>query len=166
MIVSLTGHRPDKLPNKETGYTLPNPTYIYVCQEIEKLFIQLKPEKIISGMALGVDQWAANIAIKLNIPYIAAVPFAGQESKWPIKSQKIYNSLIAKASEIHIVCDGEYSGWKLQKRNEWMVDNSDEVIAVWDGTKGGTANCVDYITIKNKKYHRIDPRKAVTIPNE
>ena len=32
-------------------------------------------------MALGTDQWAAKIALELSIPYIAAVPFRGQESR-------------------------------------------------------------------------------------
>lgn len=50
MIVAFTGHRPDKLG----GYKLPNPTYVKVCQQIETKLVELKPEKIISGMALGV----------------------------------------------------------------------------------------------------------------
>jgi hypothetical protein len=32
MILSGTGHRPNKL----SGYNIPNPTYNYVCSEIEK----------------------------------------------------------------------------------------------------------------------------------
>lgn len=32
----------------------------------------------------------------------------------------------------------------MQKRNEYMVDHSDKVIAVWDGSKSGTKNCIDY----------------------
>ena len=47
MIVAFTGHRPQKLG----GYKLPNPTYIKVCQEIESTLKELKPEKVISGMA-------------------------------------------------------------------------------------------------------------------
>ena len=29
-------------------------------------------------------------------------------------------------------------------RNEYMVDLADKIIAVWDGSNGGTANCVKY----------------------
>lgn len=39
-----------------------------------------------------------------------------------------------------------------------MVDNSDAVIAVWDGTAGGTKNCFDYATKIGKKIIRIDPK--------
>ena len=153
MIVAFTGHRPDKLG----GYILPNPTYSYVCQEIEKALLEIKPEKVISGMALGVDQWAANIAHKLGIPFIAAIPFAGQERMWPAASKSIYNKLIKLASEVVIVCDGGYSPAKMQIRNEWMVDRCDQLIAVWDGTKGGTGNCVEYAGKVSRQIYRINP---------
>lgn len=153
MIVAFTGHRPNKLG----GYKLPNPTYLYVCQQIEKTLIELKPEKVISGMALGIDQWAANIAWKLKIPFIAAVPFEGQETAWPQASQKTFQSLIRLANEVVIVSPGKYEAVKMQVRNEWMVDHSNKLIAVWDGTSGGTGNCVNYAKSKNKEIIYINP---------
>lgn len=154
MIVAFTGHRPDKLG----GYKIPNPTYIKVCQKIESTLKELNPEKVISGMALGVDQWAAFISYKLKIPFIAAVPFINQECKWPTSSQETYNKLIKLASEKVIVSDGEYSANKMQVRNEWMVDHCDQLIAIWDGSSGGTGNCVNYAKSKNKLIIYIDPR--------
>jgi uncharacterized phage-like protein YoqJ len=38
----------------------------------------------------------------------------------------------------------------MQLRNIWMVDHADEVWAFWDGSKGGTANCVKYAERVNK----------------
>lgn len=154
MIVAFTGHRPEKIG----GYKLPNPTYLHVYKEIESTLKKLNPDKVISGMALGVDQIAAYIAYKLKIPFIAAVPFEGQEKAWPFKSQHIYKILLKNAIETVIVCDGGYAGYKLQKRNEWMVDHCDILIAVWDGTSGGTANCVNYAQSVNKEIIFIDPR--------
>jgi len=154
MIVAFTGHRPNKLG----GFSLPNPIYIKVCQQIESTLKELNPEKVISGMALGVDQWAAFISYKLKIPFIAAVPFINQESKWPTFSQETYNKLIKLASEKVIVSDGEYSANKMQIRNEWMVDRCDQLIAIWDGSSGGTGNCVNYAKSKNKSIIYIDPR--------
>lgn len=109
MIVAFTGHRPDKLG----GYKVPNPTYIHVCQQIEKVLKELKPERVISGMALGVDQWAAYVAHRLEIPFTAAVPFVGQEKAWPQSSQKTYHKLLELALETVVVCDGEYSRQKI-----------------------------------------------------
>lgn len=154
MIVAFTGHRPDKLG----GYKLPNPTYIRVCQSLDQALRDLKPEKAISGMALGIDQWAANVCIKLSIPFIAAVPFEGQEKIWPEVSKRIYNNLIAKAAERVVVCEGSYSADKMQLRNEWMVDHCDLLIAVWDGSAGGTGNCVKYAESVKKKILCINPR--------
>ncbi len=154
MIVAFTGHRPDKLG----GYELPNPTYLKVCKDIDRTLKELKVEKVISGMALGVDQWAASIAIKLGIPFVAAVPFLGQEGMWPNQSKKIYKFLLDKAGEIVIVNEGGFTAKKLQLRNEWMVDNCDVLIAVYNGDdKGGTANCVRYAKEKKKEIVFIKP---------
>lgn len=153
MIVAFTGHRPNKLG----GYNLPNPIYIKVCQQIDATLRELKPEKIISGMALGIDQWAANIACKLNIPFIAAIPFANQDRVWIEESKRAYHALLNKAVEQVIVCEGGYSAYKMQIRNEWMVDRCDKLIAVWDGTEGGTGNCVKYAQSKNKDIIYINP---------
>ena len=153
MIVAFTGHRPNKLG----GYKLPNPTYVHVCQQIEKTLLELKPVKIITGMALGIDQWATNITIKLGIPFIAAIPFEGQEKAWPEGSQRTWRALLKKAAEKVIVCEGEYAPNKMQIRNEWMVDHCDKLIAVWDGTPGGTGNCINYAKSINKEIIYINP---------
>lgn len=157
MIVAFTGHRPNKLG----GYKIPNPTYYSVYRHLEKTLKELKPEKAISGMALGVDQWAAMICVNLGIPFIAAVPFPGQECKWPEQSQRIYKLLLKKADDIVMVNDAPFAASKLQKRNEWMVDQCDQLIAVYNGTEGGTHNCVKYAEKQGKKIIRIDPTNLV-----
>ena len=154
MIVAFSGHRPNKLG----GFSLPNPTYVYVCQQIEKTLLDLKPEKVISGMALGVDQWAAHVAYKLGIPFLAAVPFEGQEKAWPQASQSIYNLLLSKAAERVVVCEGGYSADKMQRRNEFMCDKCDKLIAIYNGdTSGGTYNCVSYAKSIGKEIIVINP---------
>ncbi len=47
----------------------------------------------------------------------------------------------------------------MQKRNEWMVDNSDAVIAVGDGTPGATATTMDYARKLGRSVLLIDPVK-------
>lgn len=56
-----------------------------------------------------------------------------------------------------LVSDEEYKPWLMQKRNEYMVDLADKVIAVWDGSKSGTANCVKYAEKTGKGIIRINP---------
>jgi len=160
MIASFTGHRPAKLG---CGYEIPNPTYTHICSEIRKLLLELKPEKAISGMALGVDQWAAQICVDLKIPWIAAVPFEAQDLIWPTDSRAVYNSLIKKAVEVVVVVvsEGEYASWKMQKRNIWMADHSDVIIGVWNGSPGGTANALSYAQQQGKTIYRISPELPV-----
>lgn len=152
-VVAFTGHRPDKLG----GYRTPNRKYNWVCWRIEEELLKLEPEKAISGMALGVDQWGARICVRLGIPFIAAIPFVGQESQWPESSQRDYKALLTKASEIVIVSEGGYSPAKMQLRNQWMVDKCEVLMAIWDGSSGGTGNCVRYAQNVNRQIIRIDP---------
>lgn len=152
--IGFTGHRPTKMG----GYKIPNPTYISIFQTTEDLLLELKPEKCITGVALGYDQLAANICINLGIPFIAAVPFEGQEKKWPEQTQKDYYKLLKKADEIVIVSNGDYSANKMQIRNEWIVNHSDAMIACFDGvSKGGTANCIEFAKEQNKPIYIIKP---------
>jgi uncharacterized phage-like protein YoqJ len=118
----------------------------------------MKPEKCLSGMALGTDQYFASVCLKLRIPLVACIPFEGQEMAWPEVSQKTYRLLRKLASEEVIVSDGGYAAYKMQIRNEWMVDHCDKLIAVWDGSKGGTANCVEYAKNVGREIIFVDPR--------
>jgi len=111
---------------------------------IEAELTVIAPEKVISGMARGVDTIAARVSRRLKIPYVAAVPFLAQVSNHSDEDRAEWMELLEGAEDIQIVCDGDYAVWKFQKRNEWMVDNSQLVLAVWDGSRGGTANCVKY----------------------
>lgn len=148
MNMMVTGCRPQKLGG-----------YGQVAQDnvlrVARIAISdMKPAKLISGMALGWDQACALAALELKIPLIAAIPFEGQEKMWPQESQEGYRDLLDCAEKIVNVEDldgyrirsvrlGVYHSQKLQRRNEWMIDNSEgRLIAMWDGNPGGTANCL------------------------
>lgn len=138
MIISGTGHRPNKLG----GYSSEVSDRLMLLAR--DWMIAYKPERVITGMALGWDQALAQAARSLDIPYTAAVPFDGQENAWPLNSQILYRDLLVDADDRELVCEGGYAPWKMQKRNEWMVDHADRVLALWDGSSGGTANCIAY----------------------
>jgi len=158
MIISFTGHRAGP---KMGGFKIPNPVYNYVCQETEKLLCELEhiDNDIVcrSGMSTGYDMWAAFICIELGLPFVATVPFVGQEKIWPKESQDIYYKLLHKACRVEIVSEGGYSPEKMQIRNERLVDKCDVLIAAFDGSNGGTKNCVEYAKSKNKEIHIINP---------
>ena len=38
------------------------------------------------------------------------------------------------------------------------VDNCDKIIGIWDGSKGGTGNCIKYAESVGKDIYYINPR--------
>jgi uncharacterized phage-like protein YoqJ len=144
MTTAVTGHRPDKLG----GYSreLDNALSAFAMG----VLTQRRPSSVLSGMALGWDQSVAIAAVRLGIPFGAIIPFEGQENRWPKAAQETYRRLVNAASFVHVVCerwqveDGGAS-WALQERNRWMIDNTLDVIALWNGDRsGGTYNCIQY----------------------
>ena len=113
----------------------------------------------IVGGALGVDTDAAAMAYVLGIPYTLAKPCVGHELRWNTESQRKYRNMERLAANVVLVHNGPYTPWCMQKRNIYMVDSCNLLIAVWDGSSGGTGNCVKYAESKKKKILRIDPSK-------
>ena len=102
----------------------------------------------ISGMARGVDIWAAEIVLRLResnpvIHLVAASPYRGFEIRWSADWQSRYSAILQQADLVRFVCPG-YSRDCFQHRNEWMVDRSSRVIAVYNVEPGGTRNTIEY----------------------
>jgi uncharacterized phage-like protein YoqJ len=127
-----------------------------LAEYLSSLLVATDNLQSVSGMALGFDQWAAEVCIDYGIPFQAAVPFVGQEAIWPEQAQVRYRELLGKAQSVVIVSEGGYTADKLQRRNEYMVDllvgPADRLVGWWDGTPGGTRNCVRYATSRGKRW--------------
>ena len=59
------------------------------------------------------------------------------------KNGRKHTVILVAADFVKYVCEG-YSRACFQIRNEWMVNHSDRVIAVFNGEKSGTKNTIDY----------------------
>lgn len=136
-----TGHRPEKMTMTERQ----------VVKELEVAIRKAIDDGInvfITGMAPGVDIWAAEIVLrlrdkeKLPLKLIAANPHPNFIDRWP-DWKKRYIAIMNAADLTRDICDG-YKRGVYQIRNEWMVDHSARVIAVWNGKPSGTKNTVDY----------------------
>lgn len=140
-VVAGTGHRPPKLG----GYSEDVFTRLTLLAfDWLVAYKPYKPINVISGMALGWDQALAVGAIALNIPVTAAVPCENYESRWPASSIKTYKQILDQCQEI-VYVNKRYTGpHVMQARNEWMVDRCNILLALWDGSSGGTRNCVKY----------------------
>jgi uncharacterized phage-like protein YoqJ len=154
MNLAVTGHRPQKIGGYDESSSLRTAIRRAIRLQIEVL----QPDYGLTGMALGVDQDFAQVCIDLGVPFIAAVPFAGQESRWPEPSQQRFTELLSQAHDVVVVSPGPYAAWKMQKRNQWLVNQASALLAVWDGSDGGTANCVAYAAKKKLTTYRIDPK--------
>lgn len=160
MRISFSGHRSDKLYGT---WTIPNPKYNQLSWKLKEILEnQLKPDECMSGMAQGWDFLCANVCTQLAIPWIAAVPFLGQEKAWPQEAQERYRRLLNKAKEVIVVSPGPYHVSKLQVRNEYMVDwlndPEDLLLACWNGDNfGGTRNCIVYAEKQNKNIKILNP---------
>ena len=55
-----------------------------------------------------------------------------------------------------VVCDGGYAGWKFTRRDEWLVDACDLLLALWDGDpKTGTGHTVRYADVKGRPVRNV-----------
>lgn len=148
MIIAATGHRPDKLG----GYGDDALARLQALADnyFRKLGAPDAEIEAVSGMAQGWDTAWALAALGLDIPLICAIPFEGQEKPWPAAAQERYHDILAKAWHVQVVCRGSYADRKFQERNVWMVDRCDRLAALWNGSEGGTANCVKYAESKER----------------
>lgn len=138
LVLAGTGHRPDKLGGYGADISA------RLVDLARAALTKYQPDEVISGMALGWDTALALAAIDLGIPLTAAVPFEGQERKWRPEQQELFRTILAQATNVVVVSPGGYAVWKMQVRNEWMVDRATGMLALWDGSSGGTGNCIAY----------------------
>ena len=136
-----TGHRPEKLntSEKEVKAALRK----QIDQAVHDGF-----KVFITGMARGVDLWAAEIVLDLRkrnkeIRLICAIPHDGFEARWSPSWQELYRYVLAEADLTRVISKGYHTG-VYQVRNEWMVNHSARVIAVFNGQPSGTMNTIDY----------------------
>lgn len=150
----ITGHRPTKLGgyNNIAQHTAIQKTLEYYIYEF---YTKYNCTEFISGGAIGADQIFAKAVIFIRDTYsfadmtlVIAKPFPSQSSKWPVQSRQEFEGICAKADTVLDVSDDPYSPAKMQIRNVWMVDRVKSTkgtcIALYDGSGGGTNNCIKY----------------------
>lgn len=172
MKIGFTGHRPHKLAsydwkaqkNQELIKKI-----LYVVVDLIDDYYEEEEFDFWSGGALGVDQMSFYICNELKQTYdkvktTLAIPFKEQASKWNNSAdlERYSNQLkgadkviyvdTVKGYKVKKVPDTIYHPDKLTKRDEYVVDNVDIMIAVWNGEQdGGT-----YKTMKYAKEQGLD----------
>lgn len=189
--VGATGHRPDKmggwkdaLGGYDNKHSLVAQLRTELLAELERLIVEEGKSRFISGGALGFDSmffWAVH-SLKKKYPHIEnvlAVPFMNQYIRWQPQQRHWYHEMVKRADTFFDVARQEdyntrehekgknpiplddFSHAKMDKRNQFMVDQSGVMLAYYDGTKGGTGNCVRYAVtnlLHRPAIIRFDPR--------
>ena len=150
-----TGHRPKGFPF-EYGFDKPRHTaYLKTLEEKIKFAItEYGITNFISGMALGVDLDFAETVVKLKndfpITLECAIPCPNQTLNWYDKDKLRYDSILKRADNVKLVSE-RYTAECMLKRNRYMVDKSELIIAVFNGIKkGGTWYTINYAKKENK----------------
>lgn len=132
MIAGITGHR--KLEHSPDS----------IKKVLKDQFELFGVKKVVTGMALGFDTIAAQLAVEMKIPFVAALPFVEQAKLWKESDIEIYMDLLDKASDIYIQPD-TYDKNRIMAgyfgRNNWIVSQSNILFAYMINDKdGGTAH--------------------------
>ncbi len=143
----VTGHR--NVPTKKVEYVT-----VKLEQEIMRA-IEGGYTRFISGFAAGTDLLFSEIIVELKDKYPIILEAAIPYSKRLKTPDKMFQKLIKYCNKIVIHCDA-YSKDCYIKRNRYMVEQSELVIAVWDGRHtGGTAATISHAKRFNKNLRLI-----------
>ena len=159
---AFTGHRPQKFPwrydeSADACIALKN----RIAMEIQAL-VMCGCRTFLSGMALGTDQWAASavLALRHEIPDIqlhCALPCEDQDRKWNPKQKESYHTILGQADSV-VYVSRLYTTDCMLKRNHYMVDQADMLLAVYNGEKrGGTAATVRYAKRRGREILILNP---------
>jgi ribonuclease HI/uncharacterized phage-like protein YoqJ len=106
--------------------------------EILRAKAAMHPDLVVtSGLGLGAEQLGVEAAIAAGVPYVAVLAFDEQDRMWPAPSRARFARLVDAATGA-VVLDGtrpadkQAAGRALARREEWLADNADEALVVWD----------------------------------
>ena len=121
------------------------------------------------GMANGADLLFAQIVLQLQKEYhgliklVAAIPCLNHDKGWSEKDRALCREITEQADEKVIVSDSPYYDGCMAKRNRYLINGCDELLAVYDGQRGGTMQTINYAKGKNIKITIVDPSREVII---
>ena len=156
-----TGHRPEKLP---WGKNEADRRCVWLKKKlrdaVEAAYEDGK-RHFICGMARGCDFYFAEIVLELREQYAditleAAIPCAEQSVSWARSQRERWDDLV-KQCDIQTVLQEHYTSGCMLRRNRYMVDHSSLVIAVYDGSNGGTRRTLEYALTQKVPFIDIDP---------
>jgi len=156
-----TGHRPEKLP---WGSDEGDPRCALLKRKLRDAVESAYDEGLrhfICGMARGCDLYFAEIVLSLraergDVTLEAAVPCPTQPDSWPEADRIRWRQILA-VCDLETMVQDHYTPGCMLRRNRYMVDHSALVIAVYDGTNGGTRRTLEYAIRQKVPFVDIPP---------
>lgn len=165
-----TGHRPHHLPwgeNERSERCLACKALL--AQEVETAW-QDGFRRFFCGMARGADlYWAEAVlaarTVHPELSLFAAIPCDDQTNGWPESQVRRYRSILARIPEENIIyVQHQRTRHAMIRRDQYMVDVSSRVIALYDGlSRGGTQYTLRCAMKQKREIVIIDPRNGERI---
>lgn len=158
-----TGHRPDKLPwgldERDSRCAALKRS---LARELEVLY-RRGFRHFIAGMALGCDLYFAEAVLVLreqqpDVTLEGAVPCPTQAQRWPEHLRRRWRTILDQC-DLETVVQQNYDRWCMLRRDRYMVDRSAAVLAVFDGTPGGTQYTLNYAMDHKREILLLDPAR-------
>ena len=99
-------------------------------------------------MAQGCDLYFAEAVLALrqarpDVTLEGAVPFPGQADRWPPQDRLRWRAVL-DACDVETVVQQRYDRFCMLRRDRYLVDRSGCILAVFDGSPGGTRYTLNY----------------------
>ncbi|MER9176254.1 DUF1273 domain-containing protein [Mesorhizobium sp. M0955] len=156
-VISATGHRFVQLPDQSQPESLHGALEPILWRLATDQLEIAQPSHLITGGTIGFSLVITEAARALKIPYTLALPFKSYRKRWTDGPRDRLESLIEDAASVEYISSDGYSDYKMRRRDHWMIDHSDWVMALWSGRQGGTANAIMYAWSRRKQVKNIWP---------
>lgn len=143
-----TGHRPEKLP---WGDDESSQDCIALKGRLARTLDELYRRgfrHFISGMAQGCDLYFAEAVLALrkgnpDVVVEAAIPCPSQARSWREEERARYQCILDRC-DLETVVQQNYTQGCMLRRDRYMVDRSALLLAVYNGSSGGTRYTINY----------------------
>lgn len=164
---AFTGHRPQSFPWK---YDESAHDCILLKKALEDQILRLLDRGVTdfyTGLAQGVDTWAAQIVLALReknpaLKLHCVLPCRDQARNWEPSAQECHRRIQSQADTVVCLSETYHDGCMLD-RNRYLVEHSSVLLAVYHGNwRGGTAMTVRYARKLGRETIVINPKTRET----
>ena len=164
---AITGHRPSRFKwrNNEN-----NTGCKRLKKRLNEQFVLLYEQGVKEfwiGGSLGVDLWAGEELLRLktqpeysDLQIHLALPLEGHDINWDESQRARMNALRDSCTSVTVIGESGQPAVLYKKRNYYMVDHSDFLVAVYDkdrSIRSGTGMTVNYAKKKHLRIIYIHP---------